>query len=75
MYSASGGLGGCGLLGDNGAERDEKFIFNRASIPQEGASNTLDAFDTGCVEGRALIGCRRLLGLGAVGHGGIVMQG
>ena len=72
MGSVSGGLGGRGLLGADGAESDK---INRASIPQEDAGDTLDAFDAGHVEWRAQIGRSRLLGLGAVGDGRILVQG
>ena len=75
MDRASGGIGGCGLLGSNDSERDKKFIFDRASAPQEGANNTLDAFDTGRVKWRAQIRRRRFMGLGAVGDGGMLVRG
>ena len=75
MDSVSGGLGGRRLLGADGAGSDKKFVFNCVSVPQEGAINTLDAFDAVRVEWRARIGGYRLLGIGAVGDGGILVRG
>ena len=72
--STSGGLGGHGLLGANGTESDKKFVVDRASVPQEGTDDTLDAFDAVCVKWRACIGRCRLLGLGAVGDGGMLVR-
>ena len=68
------GLGGCGLLVYDGNESNKKFIVNCASVPQEGTNNTMDAFDASRVEWRAQIGRSRLLGLGAVGNGVILVQ-
>ena len=62
----SGGLCGHELLGANGAESDKKFVVDRASIPQEDAKNTLDAFNAVCVKWRARIRGCRFLGLGTV---------
>ena len=73
--SISGGLGGCGLLGAYGAESDEKFVVNSAYVIQEGGEDNLDAFDADSVKWRARIGRCRLMGLGAVGDGGILVRG
>ena len=51
--SVSGGLGGRGLLGANVAESDEKFVVDRASIPQEGANDALDVIDDVRIKWRA----------------------
>ena len=58
----------------NGTESDEKFVVNYVSVPQEGANNTLDAFDAVRVEWRAQIGIYRLLGIGTVGDGGMLVR-
>ena len=51
--SVNSGLGGRGLLGANGAKNDNNCFVNRASVPQEGADDTLDVFDAICIKLRA----------------------
>ena len=46
VNSVSVGFGGRGLLGENGAESDKKFVGGHTSVPEEGAKDTLDAFDS-----------------------------
>ena len=43
--SVSGGLGGSRFLGENGAEGNKKFVVEHTYVSQEGANDTLDAFD------------------------------
>ena len=50
-----------------GAEIDEKCFSDRASVPQEGADNTLDTIDAVCVEWRPEIERRCLLVIFIVG--------
>ena len=57
------------FFGANGTESDGKFVVDRAPIPQEGGVDTLDKFYAVCVKWRARIGRYRLLGLGVVGDG------
>ena len=71
--SVSIGFGGRGFLGANDAESNKKFAVDRASVPQEGAKNTLDALDAVRVEWRELIGICKLMGLGAVEDGGMLV--
>ena len=73
--SVSSGLSGRGLLGADGYESDDKFVVNRTSVPQEGANNNMYAFYVGCVKWRSKIGRSRLMGLGAVGDGGMLLRG
>ena len=73
--SVSGGLGGRGLLGANGADTNKKFIANCASVPQKGSNNNLDTFDAGHFKWRVRIRRSRLLGLGTIGDGGILVRG
>ena len=74
MYSVSSGIGDRGFLEANGTERDEKFVVNRVSVPQEGANDTLDAFDAVRVDLRAQIGIYRLLGIGTVVDRGMLVR-
>ena len=55
------------MLVDNGAKIGNDVVIDRTYVPKEGANNTLDAFDTFCVEWRAQIRRCRLLGHGDVG--------
>ena len=75
MDIISGGLSGRGLLGADGAESNENFVAERASIPQYGDNNTMDMFDPVRVKWRARIGRSRLLVIGAVGDGGMLVWG
>ena len=72
--SVSGGLSGRSLLGANDAESNEKFVVDHESVPKEVANDTLDAFYAIRIEWRARIGCCRLLGLGAIGDGGMIVR-
>ena len=74
VESVCSGLGGCVLLVYDGTESNKKFIVDCVSVPQEGTNNTMDAFDASRVEWRAQIGLSRLLGLGAVGDGRILVR-
>ena len=76
--SISGGLGdldGHDLFGADSTESNKKFISDCASVPQEGANNTLDAFDAGQIKWSERIVRSRLLGIGAVGDEGILVWG
>ena len=50
------------------------FIVDRASILQEGANNSLDAFYAGRIKWRARIGHSRLMIHGTVGDGGMLVR-
>ena len=75
VYSVSGGLSGHSLFVVDGAKSKEKFIVDRAPVPQEGANNTLDAFDDGGAKWRARGGRSRLLGIGSVEDRGMLVRG
>ena len=75
VYSVSSGLSGHSLLVVDGAKSEEKFIVDRAPVPQEGSNNTLDAFDDGGAKWRARGGRSRLLGIGSVEDRGMLVRG
>ena len=53
-------LGGCGLLGADGAESNKEFVVDRVSVPKEGDDYYLDTFGAGRVDWRSRIGRSRL---------------
>ena len=73
--SVSGGLGDRGLLVSDGAESDERFVFDCTFVPKEVSNNALDVFYSGRVEWRAQIGYSRLMGLGTIVDGVILVWG
>ena len=50
------------------------FFLDHVSVPQEGADDTLDAFDTVLFDWISIIGICRLLGIGALGYGGMLAR-
>ena len=73
VHVMGGELVGHDLLGTNGTEVDKDFFFNRASVPQEGANDALDALDTSIVKRRSGIRLHVVLSLGTITYGGMLL--
>ena len=71
----AGGFSGGSLLGAYGAEGDEELIVDGAAVPEEGANNALDTFDASVIEWGAGVWWGRMLDLGPILDGGVLVRG
>ena len=73
VHGMGTGLSGRGFLGTDCTEGEEDFFVDRAAVPQEGINDALYALDYRIVKRIDAIRIHRVLSLGAIIYGGILV--